>query len=91
MKTVTQLNNARRLSKQNNLKTSLIDRSINQSIHCPRKQGFRLEGEIPRRYSSSSLVYKEKYLQLKYEVSIPEKISICLNRESAESLSSDDV
>ena len=31
-------------------------------------QGFRPEGEIPRRHSSNSRVYWGKYLQLKYTV-----------------------
>ena len=31
------------------------------------------------------------YLQLKYTVSVPEKISICLNREREESVGNDDV
>ena len=31
-------------------------------------QGFRLEGEIPRRHSSNSRVYQGKCLQLKYTV-----------------------
>ena len=31
-------------------------------------------------YPSSACVYIEKYLQLQHAVSIPEKISICLNR-----------
>ena len=53
-------------------------------------QGFRPEGEIPRRHSSNSRVYKGKYLQLKYTVSMPEKISICLNRGWEESVGNDD-
>ena len=36
-------------------------------------------------------VYVEKYLQLKYTVSIPDKISICLIRGRMESLGNDDV
>ena len=36
-------------------------------------------------------VYIEKYLQLKYTVSIPDKISICLIRGRMESLGNDDV
>ena len=37
------------------------------------QQGFRPEGEIPRRHSSKSRVYQGKYLQLKYQISMPEK------------------
>ena len=37
-------------------------------------QGFRPEGEISRRHSSNSRVYYGKSLQLKYTVSMPEKI-----------------
>ena len=37
------------------------------------------EGEIPRRHHDSSRVYVEKYLQLKYTVSIPENILISLS------------
>ena len=40
------------------------------------KQGFRPESEIPSRHPSSSLAYIEKFLKLKYTVSMPEKISI---------------
>ena len=47
---------------------------------------IRPERQIQRKHPSSSHVYKVKYLQLKYPVSIPEKISICLNRSCAESL-----
>ena len=54
-------------------------------------QGFRAEGEIPRRHSSNSRVYLKKYLKLKYTVSMPEKISICLNRGREESVGNDDV
>ena len=36
-------------------------------------QGFHQEGEIPRWHLSSSRLYIEKYLQLKYTVSIPEQ------------------
>ena len=39
-------------------------------------------GENPKRHPSSSRVYIEKYLQLKYTVSIPEKISIGLFRDA---------
>ena len=45
----------------------------------------------PRRDSSNSRVYLGKYLQLKYTVSMPEKISICLNRGRKESVGNDDV
>ena len=51
----------------------------------------RLLDEVPRRYSGNSRVYYGKYLQLKYTVRIPEKISICLNRGREESVGSDDV
>ena len=54
-------------------------------------QGFRPEGEIPRRHSSNSSVYIGKYLQLKYTVIMPEKISISLNRGREESVGNDDV
>ena len=36
-------------------------------------QGFHPESETPRWHPSSSRLYIEKYLQLKYTVSIPEK------------------
>ena len=49
-------------------------------------QGFRPEGEIPRRHSRNSRVYQGKYLQLKYTVSMPEKMSICFNRGREESV-----
>ena len=49
-------------------------------------QVFRPEGEIPRRHSRNSRVYQGKYLQLKYTVSMPEKMSICLNRGREESV-----
>ena len=45
-----------------------------------------IEGEIPRRHPNSSSVYVEKYLQLKYTISKPEKISLYLIRGSMESL-----
>ena len=48
------------------------------------------EGEIPRRRHNSSRVYVEKYLQLKYTVSIPENILISLIRGRMESLGNDD-
>ena len=48
--------------------------------------GFCPERQIQRKPPSVLHVYKGKYLQLKYSVSIPEKISICVNRSSAESL-----
>ena len=54
-------------------------------------RGFRPEGEIPRRHSSSLRVYEGKYLQLKYAVSMPEQISICLNRDRMEPSGNDDV
>ena len=54
-------------------------------------QGFRPEGEIPRRHSGNASVYIGKYLQLKYTVIMPEKISICLNRGREESVGNDDV
>ena len=38
------------------------------------------------RYPSSAIVYIGKYLQLQHAVSIPEKISICLNRGHEESM-----
>ena len=60
-------------------------------------RGFRPEGEIPRRHPSSSRVYIEKYLQLNFVVSIPEKnldldiCAICWIRDFMESLGFDDV
>ena len=48
-------------------------------------------GKIPKRHSGNSHVYQGKYLQLKYTVSIPEKILICLNRGRKESVGNDDV
>ena len=44
-----------------------------------------------RRHPSISRVYIEKYLQLKYAVSTPEKISNCLIGGRNESLGNDDV
>ena len=38
------------------------------------------------RYPSSARVHIGKYLQLQHAVSIPEKISICLNRGHEESM-----
>ena len=49
------------------------------------------EAEIPRRHHDSSRVYVEKYLQLKYTVSIPGNILISLIRGRMESLGNDDV
>ena len=43
-------------------------------------QGFRPEGEILRRHSCSSRVYRGKYLQLKKGVNIPEKSLDLLER-----------
>ena len=43
------------------------------------------------RHPSNSHIHKGRYLQFKYAVSIPEKISICLNSGRAESLGNDDV
>ena len=45
------------------------------SMFLPKK-GFRPESEIPSRHPISSLAYIEKFLKLKYTVSMPEKISI---------------
>ena len=45
--------------------------------------------ESPRRHPRSSRVYIEKYLQLKYTVRMPEKISICLIRGNMKSFSND--
>ena len=45
----------------------------------------------PRRHFSNSPVYYGKYLQLKYTVGMPEKISTCLNRGREESVGNDDV
>ena len=55
--------------------------------------GISPRREIPRRHPSGSCVYIEikKYLQLKYTVSMPEKISICLMRGPRESLGNGDV
>ena len=63
---------------------------FSNEIYLP-PQGFRPEGEMPRRHSRISRVYQGKYLQLKYTVSMPEKISICLNRGREESVGNDDV
>ena len=54
------------------------------------KQGFRPESEIPSRHPSSSLAYIEKFLKLKYTVSMPEKILISIWGRM-ESLGNDDV
>ena len=55
-------------------------------------QGFGPEGEIPRRHPSSPFVYIEKYLKLKYTVSIPETISICfMDQRRTESLGNSDI
>ena len=43
-------------------------------------EGISSKGQIPWRHPSSSCVYIETYLQLKYTVKVPEKISICLIR-----------
>ena len=51
------------------------------------KQRFRLESEILSRHPGSSLVYIEKFLKLKYTVSMPD-LSI---RGRLESLGNDDV
>ena len=51
------------------------------------QHGFCPEGEIPTRLPRVI----EKYLQLKYAVSKPEKISNCSIRGRMESLGSDDV
>ena len=56
-------------------------------------QGFRPEGEIPRRHPSSSRVYVRKTLTVKiysHTVNI-ENVSICLNRGREESVGNDDV
>ena len=45
--------------------------------------------EIPRRRLKLARI--ERYLQLKYTVSAPEKISICLIRDRMESSGNDDV
>ena len=42
---------------------------VHAFFFCSRTQGFRPEGEIPRMHPSSSRVYIEKYLQLKYTAS----------------------
>ena len=54
-------------------------------------QGFRPEGEIPRRHPSNSRVYQGQYLQFKYTVSILEKLSICSNWGREESVGNNDV
>ena len=54
-------------------------------------QGFRPEGEMPRRHSTNTRVYYWKYLELKYTVSMAEKISICLNSGREESAGNDGV
>ena len=64
---------------------------VNNKLQLLPPQGFRPEDEIPRRHSSNSRVYIGKYLQLKYTVIMPEKISICLNRGREESVDNDDV
>ena len=53
------------------------------------EMSFR-EGEIPRRQSLVTCAYR-KYLQLKYTVSMSEKISICLNRGRKELVGNNDV
>ena len=53
---------------------SIIHRGFSHPMRLLLPQGFGPEGEIPRRHLSSSY---EKYLKLKYTVSIPERISIC--------------
>ena len=53
-------------------------------------QGFRPEGEIPRRFPSGLRVYKGQYLLLKYAVGIPGKVLICLNMDGAKSLDNDE-
>ena len=46
----------------------------------------RICPDMTSRYPSSARVYIGKYLQLQHAVSIPEKISICLNRGHEESM-----
>ena len=54
-----------------------ITRIFRNSRICP---------DITNTYPSSARVYIGKYLQLQHAVSIPEKISICLNRGLEESM-----
>ena len=54
-------------------------------------QGFRPDGEIPRRYSSNSRVYYGKYLELKCTVSMPQKNLDLLEQGREESVGNDDV
>ena len=58
----------------------------------PPPQGIRPEEAKSRGgTTSSSRVYSKKYLQFNNTVSMPRKISICLNRSRMESLGNDDV
>ena len=57
----------------------------------PRRDFAQKAKSRGRAHARSSRIYLGKYLQLKYTVSMPEKISICLIRGRNESLGNDDV
>ena len=54
-------------------------------------QGFHPEGEIPRRHSSNSRVWKVLTVEIDSHTANIEKISICLNRCREESVGNDGV
>ena len=54
-------------------------------------QGFRPEGEIPRRHSSNSRYIKESTNSWNTQSVCQKKISTCLNRGREESVGNDDV
>ena len=58
--------------------------------YCPHRD-FAQKGKSRGGTLVTHAYYEEKYLQLIYTVSIPEKISICLNRGRKESVGNDDV
>ena len=86
MRTWLQLISREKISKIDWKSNAVIGAAKDASGWLLPPQGFRPEGEIPRRHSRNSRVYQGKYLQLKYTVSMPEKMSICLNRGREESV-----
>ena len=69
----------------------MIDYGVEQYSLLP-PQGFRPEGEIPRRHSSNSRGRKVLKVEMySHTVNIEKKISICLNSSRKESVGNDDV
>ena len=56
-------------------------------FHTQKQKKRKFEPRIKLNHN----IYKEKYLQLKYAVSIPEKILVCFYRDQVESLGNDDI